>query len=122
MDATIAMKRIEIVIDEEKLEELIALFNEVGVRGYTFIKQAGGLGSRGTRRPVGHLPRGRAVAPGPFLPTVLASAVIDRLGDDPVHALAHDRRAVPVGGVDEAGRAVDGPAVGADGLASAEYA
>jgi len=51
MDATIAMKRIEIVIDEEKLEELIALFNEVGVRGYTFIKQAGGLGSRGTRRP-----------------------------------------------------------------------
>jgi nitrogen regulatory protein P-II 1 len=25
--------------------------NEVGVRGYTFIKQAGGLGSRGTRRP-----------------------------------------------------------------------
>ena len=51
MDATIAMKRIEIVIDEEKLEELIALFNEVGVRGYTFIKQAGGLGSRGERRP-----------------------------------------------------------------------
>ena len=51
MDATIAMKRIEIVIDEEKLEELITLLNQVGVRGYTFIKQAGGLGSRGTRRP-----------------------------------------------------------------------
>jgi len=45
------MKRIEIVIDEEKLEELITLLNGVGVRGYTFIKQAGGLGSRGTRRP-----------------------------------------------------------------------
>ena len=40
MDATIALKRIEIVIDEEKLEELIALFNEVGVRGYTFERSA----------------------------------------------------------------------------------
>ncbi len=48
---TIALKRIEIVIDEEKLEDLITLLNQVGVRGYTFIKQAGGLGSRGTRRP-----------------------------------------------------------------------
>ncbi len=51
MNATITLKRLEIVIDEEKLEELIAILNEVGVRGYTFIKQAGGLGSRGTRRP-----------------------------------------------------------------------
>lgn len=53
MNSTIAMKRIEIVIDEEKLEELITLLNEVGVRGYTFLKKAGGLGSRGTRRPDG---------------------------------------------------------------------
>jgi nitrogen regulatory protein P-II 1 len=45
------MKRIEIVIDEEKLEELIALLHESDVRGYTFVKSAGGLGSRGTRRP-----------------------------------------------------------------------
>jgi len=45
------MKRIEIVIDEEKLEELIAFLNAAGVRGYTFLKPAGGLGSRGTRRP-----------------------------------------------------------------------
>ncbi|SCY02798.1 PG0541 family transporter-associated protein [Nitrosospira sp. Nsp13] len=51
MNATITLKRLEIVIDEEKLEELINILNEVGVRGYTFIKQAGGLGSRGTRRP-----------------------------------------------------------------------
>jgi nitrogen regulatory protein P-II 1 len=51
MDTAIAMKRIEIVIDEEKLEDLIGLLNELGVRGYTFIKSAGGLGSRGTRRP-----------------------------------------------------------------------
>jgi nitrogen regulatory protein P-II 1 len=53
MDSTIAMKEIKIVIDEEKLEELIALLDEVGVRGYTFVKSAGGLGSRGTRRPDG---------------------------------------------------------------------
>lgn len=51
MNATITLKRLEIVIDEEKLEELINILNEVGIRGYTFIKQAGGLGSRGTRRP-----------------------------------------------------------------------
>ncbi len=51
MNATIALKRLEIVIDEEKLEELITILNEVGVRGYTFVRQAGGLGSRGTRRP-----------------------------------------------------------------------
>ena len=51
MDSAIAMKRMEIVIDEEKLEELIGILNELGVRGYTFIKSAGGLGSRGTRRP-----------------------------------------------------------------------
>lgn len=51
MDSAIAMKRIEVVIDEEKLEELIGLLNDAGVRGYTFLKQAGGLGSRGTRRP-----------------------------------------------------------------------
>src|SRR3954462_13842358 len=51
MNSTIAMKRIEIVIDEEKLEEPIALLSEAGVRGYTFVKPAGGLGSRGPRRP-----------------------------------------------------------------------
>jgi nitrogen regulatory protein P-II 1 len=51
MNNTITMKRIEIVIDEEKLEELIALLGTVDVRGYTFIKNTGGLGSRGTRRP-----------------------------------------------------------------------
>ncbi len=53
MNSMIAMKRIEIVIDEGKLEELLILMNEVGVRGYTFLKKAGGLGSRGTRRPDG---------------------------------------------------------------------
>jgi nitrogen regulatory protein PII len=51
MDSAIAMKRLEIVIDEERLEDLITLLNSVGIRGYTFIKSAGGLGSRGTRRP-----------------------------------------------------------------------
>ena len=31
MDSAIAMKRMEIVIDEEKLEELIGILNELGV-------------------------------------------------------------------------------------------
>ena len=43
-DVLISMIRIEIVIDEEKLGDLI-------VRGYTFMRHGGGLGSRGERRP-----------------------------------------------------------------------
>ncbi len=50
-DTLISMKRIEIVVDEEALGELLELLQSGGVRGYTFIKQAGGLGSRGERRP-----------------------------------------------------------------------
>lgn len=50
-DVLISMKRIEIVIEEEALGELLELLRSGGVRGYTFIKQAGGLGSRGERRP-----------------------------------------------------------------------
>lgn len=50
-DTLIAMKRIEIVIEEEALEELLELCRSVDVRGYTFMKHAGGLGSRGERRP-----------------------------------------------------------------------
>ncbi|MCP5252013.1 MAG: transcriptional regulator [Nitrosomonas sp.] len=51
MDSTIAMKRIEIVSDVEKLEEIAGLLADAGVRGYTVLKKAGGLGSRGTRSP-----------------------------------------------------------------------
>ena len=36
----ISMKRIEIVIDEESLREVIQLFREANVRGYTVIKKA----------------------------------------------------------------------------------
>ena len=43
----ISMKRIEIVVDEESLRELTRLFREAKVQGYTIIKGAGGLGSRG---------------------------------------------------------------------------
>jgi nitrogen regulatory protein PII len=50
-DTLIAMKRIEIVIEEESLGDLIGLFKSVNVRGYTFINRAGGLGTRGERRP-----------------------------------------------------------------------
>ncbi len=54
-DILIAMKRIEIVIDEESLQELIALCKEAEIRGYTVIKKAGGLGSRGARDPDDYL-------------------------------------------------------------------
>ena len=50
-ETLIAMKRIEIVVDEESLGDLLELCRSAGVRGYTTIKQAGGLGSRGERRP-----------------------------------------------------------------------
>ncbi|MCX7184385.1 MAG: transcriptional regulator [Nitrosospira sp.] len=53
MNNSIPMKRFEIVVDEEKLNEVITLLGEAGVRGYTFIKNTGGLGSRGERRPDG---------------------------------------------------------------------
>ena len=50
-DIFISMKRIEIVVDEESLNELIDLCQEAEIRGYTVIKKAGGLGSRGERDP-----------------------------------------------------------------------
>ncbi|BCT67138.1 MULTISPECIES: P-II family nitrogen regulator [Nitrosospira] len=50
-DVLISMIRIEIVIDEEKLGDLIALLRTADVRGYTFMRHGGGLGSRGERRP-----------------------------------------------------------------------
>ena len=46
-----SMKRIEIVINEESLDDLIKLFRDANVRGYTVIKRAGGLGSTGERNP-----------------------------------------------------------------------
>lgn len=51
MDKTIAMKRLEIVIGIEQLEELMTLLGKSKVKGYTLIKNAGGYGSRGTRDP-----------------------------------------------------------------------
>ncbi|MBX3640395.1 MAG: transcriptional regulator [Nitrosomonas sp.] len=51
MSPTLSMKRIEIVIDAGRLEELISLLMEAGAKGYTVIRRVGGLGSRGTRSP-----------------------------------------------------------------------
>ena len=51
MNNTIAMKRFEIVIGIEQLEELMELLTKCDVRGYTTIKNAGGHGSRGARNP-----------------------------------------------------------------------
>ena len=51
MNNTIAMKRFEIVIGVEQLEQLTELLDRCSVRGYTVLKNAGGLGSRGVRDP-----------------------------------------------------------------------
>jgi len=51
MESTLPMKRIEIVIDAGKLEELIGLLIETGAKGYTVIKRVSGLGARGMRSP-----------------------------------------------------------------------
>ncbi|MBX3616555.1 MAG: transcriptional regulator [Nitrosomonas sp.] len=45
------MKKFEIVIGIEHLNQLIELLERSEVRGYTVIKKAGGLGSRGARNP-----------------------------------------------------------------------
>ena len=51
MNNTIAMKRFEIVIGIEQLEQLTELLDRCSVRGYTVLKNVGGLGSRGMRDP-----------------------------------------------------------------------
>lgn len=51
MNNTIAMKRFEIVVGIEQLEKLTELLDRCSVRGYTVLKNAGGLGSRGIRDP-----------------------------------------------------------------------
>lgn len=51
MNNTIAMKRFEIVVGIEQLERLTELLDKCSVRGYTVLKNAGGLGSRGVRDP-----------------------------------------------------------------------
>ncbi len=51
MNNTIAMKRFEIVVGIEQLERVTQLLEKCNVRGYTVLKNAGGLGSRGMRNP-----------------------------------------------------------------------
>jgi nitrogen regulatory protein PII len=50
-DILVTMKRIEIVIDEKSLDDMLQLLRDADVRGYTVIKKAGGLGSTGERNP-----------------------------------------------------------------------
>lgn len=47
MDNTISLKRLEIVVSKNKFSKIASLFSRSDVRGYTIIKHAGGLGSRG---------------------------------------------------------------------------
>ncbi|SFE95668.1 DUF190 domain-containing protein [Nitrosomonas sp. Nm166] len=51
MNNTIAMKRFEIVIGIEQLDQLMELIERNETRGYTVIKNVGGYGSRGVRDP-----------------------------------------------------------------------
>lgn len=51
MNNTIAMKRFEIVVGIEQLDRLTEILEKCSVRGYTVLKNAGGLGSRGMRDP-----------------------------------------------------------------------
>lgn len=48
-ESLVSLKRIEIVIHEESLEDLLNLFQEADVQGYTVIKKVGGFGSTGER-------------------------------------------------------------------------
>ncbi len=51
MNSSIVLKKFEIIVEIEHLEQLIELLERSGVRGYTVIKNAGGLGVRGIRNP-----------------------------------------------------------------------
>lgn len=51
MNNTLAMKRFEIVVGIEQLDRLTEILEKTSVRGYTTIKNVGGLGSRGVRDP-----------------------------------------------------------------------
>ena len=51
MDSTISMKRIEIVIDAGKLEELVSLLLKAAPKATQCLETRVGLGSRGTRDP-----------------------------------------------------------------------
>ncbi len=51
MDDSIVMKRFEIVIGTEYLDQLTELLERSEARGYTVFKNVGGFGSRGIRDP-----------------------------------------------------------------------
>lgn len=51
MNDSIVMKRFEVVVGIEHLDQLIELLRTSKIRGYTVIKDAGGLGTRGMRNP-----------------------------------------------------------------------
>ena len=48
-ESLVSLKRIEIVIHEESLDDLLDLFREADVQGYTIIRKVGGFGSTGER-------------------------------------------------------------------------
>ena len=47
MRNTLAMKRIDIVVGAEKIDELVDILLENKIRGYSIIRRISGLGARG---------------------------------------------------------------------------
>jgi nitrogen regulatory protein P-II 1 len=50
-EGLVPLKRVEIVVDEDDFDEFQDICKAINIRGYTYIKDAGGFGSRGNRRP-----------------------------------------------------------------------
>ena len=45
------VKRVEIVVEASQINDYFEILKQVGVGGYTLIRQVGGMGERGERRP-----------------------------------------------------------------------
>jgi alkylation response protein AidB-like acyl-CoA dehydrogenase len=90
------------------------LTGELGLAGLTIPEQFGGLGKSQAEACVVHTELGRALYPGPFLPTCLAAAVLLAAGDRDAREhwlplLAKGSAAGTVAAADEAGQWSPGP-------------
>lgn len=118
------------LLDEPKdaLPALWAELRKLGWLGLHLPEQYGGSGAGLPELAIVVEELGRGVAPGPFLPTVIASAVIDEAGDDALRAqllppLAEGEMIATVGYDSRLDRAPDGSVSGAGGaVLSAELA
>ncbi|MDV6345473.1 DUF190 domain-containing protein [Nitrosomonas sp. Is37] len=49
-DSIVPLKRVEIIIDEEDFDEIQKICRSLDIRGYTYLREVGGFGSRGKRQ------------------------------------------------------------------------